>query len=294
MHRNQQYSISAITDGSGAISERYAYSAYGMPTITDASGSARTTTAVGNRYTFTGREWDEAPALYHYRARIYDSVSGRFVSRDPNKIALRLRFTYTYCSAIPTNRVDPLSEIDAPIAIYDECIKIKNSANAAWGSVPGCINKHNLNINCNSKPAKSGKRNVEGSTSCDGNDFTIDLNIDNHRTKDGLWATFYHEFQHATDFCQCGEGCDLLTQQIGESIDDYCVDQICPEIRAHISGGSCDFYDNGDDRRGCIERTMRRNYVDHGDLTECGPIDVERAMRSCCVPRGVVMPRFPR
>lgn len=80
---NQQYSVTALTDGSGAVVERYAYSAYGSPTITDASGTTRSTTAVGNRYTYTGREYDETLALYHYRARMYDSAGGRFVSRDP-------------------------------------------------------------------------------------------------------------------------------------------------------------------------------------------------------------------
>jgi RHS repeat-associated protein len=82
-HRNQQYSITALTNGGGAITERYAYSAYGTPTITDAIGTARATSAVGNRFSYTGREWDEALALYHYRARIYDSGDGRFCSRDP-------------------------------------------------------------------------------------------------------------------------------------------------------------------------------------------------------------------
>jgi RHS repeat-associated protein len=83
LHRNQQYSIYALTDGSGNISERYAYTAYGALTITDASGTIRTASTADNRYTFTGREWDEALALYHYRARMYDSVPGRFASRDP-------------------------------------------------------------------------------------------------------------------------------------------------------------------------------------------------------------------
>ena len=36
-----------------------------------------------NRYTYTGREWDAGLSLYHYRARMYDAVAGRFVSRDP-------------------------------------------------------------------------------------------------------------------------------------------------------------------------------------------------------------------
>jgi hypothetical protein len=50
-HRNQQYSVIALTTGSGAVSERYAYSAYGTPTITDASGTVLTSSADNNRYT---------------------------------------------------------------------------------------------------------------------------------------------------------------------------------------------------------------------------------------------------
>ncbi len=80
---NQQYSITALTNGSGTIVERYAYDAYGTSTITDGSGTARTSSAENNRYTYTGREYDEALGVYHYRARMYDSASGRFCSRDP-------------------------------------------------------------------------------------------------------------------------------------------------------------------------------------------------------------------
>ncbi len=53
-HRNQQYSIVALTDGSGAIVERYAYSAYVVPTIADASGSVLSASAYGNRYMVVG------------------------------------------------------------------------------------------------------------------------------------------------------------------------------------------------------------------------------------------------
>lgn len=82
-HRNQQYSITALTNGSGTITERYAYTAYGTPTITDANGTELSLSADNNRYTYTGREWDSQLSLYHYRARMYDSVAGRFCSRDP-------------------------------------------------------------------------------------------------------------------------------------------------------------------------------------------------------------------
>ena len=67
-HRNQQYSVDALTNGSAAIVERYAYSAYGMPTITNASGNLLPEGSVDNRYMYTGREWDQTPAMYQYRA----------------------------------------------------------------------------------------------------------------------------------------------------------------------------------------------------------------------------------
>jgi RHS repeat-associated protein len=82
-HRNQQYSITALTDGSGSVVERYAYTAYGQVTFANASGTVQAASASNNRYTYTGREWDEGLSLFHYRARMYDAVGGRFCSKDP-------------------------------------------------------------------------------------------------------------------------------------------------------------------------------------------------------------------
>ncbi|MFO0941879.1 MAG: RHS repeat-associated core domain-containing protein [Pirellulales bacterium] len=82
-HRNQQYSVTALSDSSGAVLERYAYTAYGAPTIANASGTVLSSSAQNNRYTYTGREWDNDIQQYHYRARMYDPALGRFCSRDP-------------------------------------------------------------------------------------------------------------------------------------------------------------------------------------------------------------------
>jgi hypothetical protein len=64
-HRSQQYSLIAVTNGGGSISKCYAYTAYGTPTVTDASGTVLTSSADNNRYTYTGREWDSSLTLYH-------------------------------------------------------------------------------------------------------------------------------------------------------------------------------------------------------------------------------------
>ena len=106
-HRNQQYSITALTDSSGNVTERYAYTAYGTPTITDAAGSVLDASADKNRYTYTGREWDETLVLYHYRARMYDSISGRFMGRDPIGF-LGGRHLQQMCASAPIRYVDAL------------------------------------------------------------------------------------------------------------------------------------------------------------------------------------------
>ena len=83
LHRNQQYSITAVTTSSGSVAERYAYTAYGQPTILDSSGSVLSSSAINNRYTYTGREWDATLGLYHFRARWMSGLAGRFMGRDP-------------------------------------------------------------------------------------------------------------------------------------------------------------------------------------------------------------------
>ena len=113
-HRNQQYSIVACTDSTGAATERYAYTAYGLPTITDGSGTVRTSSTIGNRYTYTGREWDGVLGLYHYRARTYEATVGRFCSRDP--IGYRLLSLYLYVRNNPQLLNDPSGHMPQMLA----------------------------------------------------------------------------------------------------------------------------------------------------------------------------------
>ncbi|MFN9642508.1 MAG: RHS repeat domain-containing protein [Pirellula sp.] len=106
-HSNQQYSITAITTSSGAIAERYAYSAYGEPTILNASGSVLAMSAINNRYSYTGREWDATVGLHHFRARWMSPRTGRFLKRDPIGYDGSEWGLYEYVDSSALDRVDP-------------------------------------------------------------------------------------------------------------------------------------------------------------------------------------------
>ncbi len=118
---NQQYSITALTDGGGTIVERYAYTAYGQVSFHDASGTVQTASASNSRYTYTGREWDEGLSLCHYRARMYDAVSGRFLSRDPIGFRGSKWNFYKFLGCKPLRYLDPLGlqDITFPPILID-------------------------------------------------------------------------------------------------------------------------------------------------------------------------------
>ena len=108
---NQQYSITAVTTSTGSIAERYAYTAYGQPTILDASASVLSSSAINNRYTYTGREWDATLGLHHFRARWMSPSAGRFVTRDPIEFLDGFSLYSTYFSL---DLGDPLGLLSQP------------------------------------------------------------------------------------------------------------------------------------------------------------------------------------
>ena len=61
---------------------------------------------MGNRYLYTGREWEPESGLYYYRARHYDPTIGRFLQPDPIGYADGLNM-YQYVGGNPVIFVDP-------------------------------------------------------------------------------------------------------------------------------------------------------------------------------------------
>jgi RHS repeat-associated protein len=75
--------VYGLLDSTGAMAEKYHYSAYGKPVIKSASGTTLTSSALGNTYMYTGRNYDIETGLHFFRNRYYSDVNGRFISRDP-------------------------------------------------------------------------------------------------------------------------------------------------------------------------------------------------------------------
>ncbi|MDB6084370.1 MAG: hypothetical protein JWN43_2251, partial [Gammaproteobacteria bacterium] len=76
IHSDRVYSTRMVTDSSGTVVGRYDFDPYGQ-------ADAASIDLPVLRHRFTGREWDGAITLYHFRARHYDPAIGAFLQRDP-------------------------------------------------------------------------------------------------------------------------------------------------------------------------------------------------------------------
>jgi RHS repeat-associated protein len=97
--------VSVATDATGQIVARRTYDVFGA--VLEESNPWP------GRYSFTGREQIGASGLLYYRARTYDSATGRFTSEDPVFGELALPETlhpYTYVKNDPVNLTDPSGE----------------------------------------------------------------------------------------------------------------------------------------------------------------------------------------
>jgi len=97
-HADGLGSITSITDANWNVVQTYEYDSFGM---------VKPSTSFCNSYTYTGREWDKETGLYYYRARYYDPMEGRFISKDPIGFDGEDVNLYAYVGNQPINYVDP-------------------------------------------------------------------------------------------------------------------------------------------------------------------------------------------
>ena len=88
---NHLYSVSAVTNQSGQVVERYSYNAYGVRTVKNPANVVIAKSVVNSDRGFTSYKLDAETALYAARARMYSGRLGRFVSRDPFRIYMKIK-----------------------------------------------------------------------------------------------------------------------------------------------------------------------------------------------------------
>jgi RHS repeat-associated protein len=129
--------------------EKYTYDAFGQPTITDWNGNARSQSAYGNRFMFTGREYFAELGLYDYRHRFYHPGLGRFLQTDPLGFDAGDMNLFRYCADDPVDKTDPTglwgwSVMSPPIASpygyeMDKWIRIREQQSQIVGWRPEII-----------------------------------------------------------------------------------------------------------------------------------------------------------
>ncbi len=75
-------SAGSLTNASGAEVELYTYSPYGKTTIYNASGTEIGESAYGNPFAWTSQRYDVTNGMYHFWARSYWPVVGRWLQED--------------------------------------------------------------------------------------------------------------------------------------------------------------------------------------------------------------------
>ncbi|HEY5044090.1 MAG TPA: RHS repeat-associated core domain-containing protein, partial [Verrucomicrobiae bacterium] len=104
-HYDRVGSTLALTSGAGAVTDAYAYSPYGV-LLGHTGTSLQPFTYIGE----FGVRGEATANLYHMRARYYDPVSERFLTRDslwPRLADNRTLDPYTYANESPLLFIDP-------------------------------------------------------------------------------------------------------------------------------------------------------------------------------------------
>ena len=130
-HADHLGSIRFITDSVGEIVNTYDYDTYGRPGFT--------LETIDQPFRYTGREFDQATELYHYRARQYDPETGRFLQEDPIGFLAGDLNIQRYVGNNPVNLVDPDGQVSAGAAALNTHSAVVGGAAQGVGTALNCI-----------------------------------------------------------------------------------------------------------------------------------------------------------
>ena len=96
-----------MTDDSGDLVESYRYDTWDRVLgVYDGDGAPPEESAISSNYLFQGRWCSWKMGLYYFRARWYDPIIGRWLSKDPIGISGGLN-QYVFVNNNPVNFWDP-------------------------------------------------------------------------------------------------------------------------------------------------------------------------------------------
>ncbi|MGB2704716.1 MAG: RHS repeat-associated core domain-containing protein, partial [Chitinophagaceae bacterium] len=104
-HQNELNSVEAISNSNGRLIERYQYDVYGKPNRYDSSNNSLNSSIAGNRFGFTGQEYDSASGSYRFFFRNYSPETGVFNQRDLIEYHDGMGM-YQYTGNNPANGID--------------------------------------------------------------------------------------------------------------------------------------------------------------------------------------------
>jgi RHS repeat-associated protein len=109
--------VRALTDATGAVTDTYDYDAWG--------NAVNVTGSTPNVYRYRGEQYDADLNLYYLRARYFNPLTGRFLTRDSYRTCgcagcgcgacaqyLGDLHKYLYGRANPVNRIDPSGNVE--------------------------------------------------------------------------------------------------------------------------------------------------------------------------------------
>jgi RHS repeat-associated protein len=104
--------VRQLTNSAGSVTDTYDYDAFG--------NELNHTGSTPNNYLYRGEQYDSDIGLYYLRARYYNPLSGRFMSRDPEDGHMTDPSTlhkYMYAGGDPVNLADPTGKATRTLSL---------------------------------------------------------------------------------------------------------------------------------------------------------------------------------